>query len=141
MITANRLPKSGWLLALTLVGCSVEAKKPTVKMAEKAVMEQLTEKYGEGTFEMRDFRKTNGFSNIIDGREWYQIKYETDLYFADGINSQCANIGDKYIAECWDLTINFEPIIAKHHTLTQAGDVVFADSENGWVALKLKPIQ
>lgn len=95
------------------------------------VLRNLLEKTGVKA-EIVSFKKTNGRDVKRGDVEAYELMYQAEVQFPDGLQAECAE--EKERGRCAFLGIDENRTFAKSEVHTSEGTLHFVKSEKGWMA-------
>lgn len=118
----------GVLAALSLVGCGDHL--PGDATGAK-VLRNLLEKNGVDA-KLVSFKKVQGREVHRESVDAFELMYEAELEFPDGLDAKCADERER--GKCAFLGIDADQLFAKGEVHRSEGTLHFVKSEKGWMA-------
>ena len=95
------------------------------------VLRNILQKSGVAA-EIVSFKKTNGRDVKRENVEAFELMYEAEIQFPEGLEAKCANERER--GKCAFLGIDEDRTFAKSEVLTSEGTLHFVKTEKGWMA-------
>lgn len=113
------------IVAILITGCG-GTSVPTERDARVVFENQLGNAFKSGIVKVVSFRKVNGQSGEESGVKFYNLEYEAEIEYPNGLNAHCSKT--KFTGwDCW-----MKEIRAKGEKEKQKEQMTFHKTEKGW---------